>query len=314
MNTDVASTTLEPDPNDSRTSVSRGSVRRKVVARFALTALLFAAGCFGVREVWNRYMYSPWTRDARIAADVVAVAPDVSGFITELHVKDNQMVHKGDVLFVIDQERYKLAEAAAEAGVAARHAAMIMQSRIADRRAKLTSAAVSDEARENAHLNAEAARAAYEGALVDRSTAELNLKRTVIYAPVNGYVTNLTVVAGQFASIGTRVLAIIDSNSYYVKGYFEETKLPFLAVGQPVTVHLMGHDAEIMGHVDSVSRGITDRDNTTGPELLAAVTPTFEWVRLAQRIPVRIHIDNVPAGVVISAGMTCTVIAEHLDM
>jgi RND family efflux transporter MFP subunit len=239
------------------------------------------------------------------------VAPDVSGFVTEIRVKDNQLVHKGDVLFVIDQERYKLALAAAEAGVAARRAAMTMQSRIADRRAKLTSLAASEEERDNARLNAEAAKASYEGALVDRSTAELNLKRTVVYAPVTGYVTNFSLVIGQFVPVGARMMAIIESESYHVEGYFEETKLPFLAIGQPVSIQLMGSTGEITGRVESISRGITDRDNTTGPELLAAVTPTFEWVRLAQRIPVRIRIDNVPDGVVVSAGMTCTVVVDQ---
>ena len=133
----------------------------------------------------------------------------------------------------------------------------------------------------------------------------------MIYAPVNGYVTNLTLVVGQYASIGSKVIAVIDSDSYRVEGYFEETKIPKVQPGQRVKVHMMSGGPPLDGHVEGISRGITDRDNGNGPELLANVTPTFEWVRLAQRIPVRIHIDTVPDGVLISSGMTCTVVVDQ---
>jgi multidrug resistance efflux pump len=234
----------------------------------------------------------------------------VSGFVREIRVKDDQPVHKGDVLFVLDQERYELALASAEAEVGARRAAMAMQQRMADRRARLTNLSTSDEERENARFNADAAVAAYEAALADLATARLNLERTVVHAPVNGFITNLTLVVGQYTSVGARVMALIDSDSYHVTGYFEETKIPFLKPRQPVRIQLMGRGPTLAGHVSSISRGITDRDNPTGPELLADVTPTFEWVRLAQRIPVRIQIDSVPQGAAITSGMTCTVVAD----
>lgn len=142
------------------------------------------------------------------------------------------------------------------------------------------------------------------------STAQLDLDRTVIRAPVNGFVTNLTLDVGQYASVGTKVLALIDSDSYRVTGYFEETKIPAVPPGKRVEIYLMSGGPPLRGHVESISRGITDRDNPNGPELLANAAPTFEWVRLAQRIPVRIHIDDVPKGVVISSGMTATVVVE----
>ena len=224
-------------------------------------------------------------------------------------MKDNQVVRKGDVLFVLDQERYKLAVASAEAGVESRRAAMEMQKRIADRKAQLTNLAASDKERDNARFNANGAVAAYDQAVAELANARLNLARTVITAPVNGFVTNLTLVVGQFAPVGASVMAVIDGDSYRVSGYFEETKIPYLKPGQSVTVTLMSGGPALAGHVESISRGITDRDNPKGPDLLAAVTPTFEWVRLAQRIPVRIHIDSVPDGVLISSGMTCTVVA-----
>jgi multidrug resistance efflux pump len=282
----------------------------KTIARVLLTLVLVAAGCAGGYELWDYYMLSPWTRDARVQADVVSIAPDVAGFVDDLRVKDNQFVHKGDVLLVIDRERYTRALATADATVAARQAEMEMRQHEAERRAKLTTLSISVEAREDAMLTANSAAATYQQALADRSTAQLNLDRTVLRAPVNGFVTNLTLDIGQYASIGTKVMALIDSDSYRVTGYFEETKMPAVKRSGHVDIYLMSGGPVLRGHVESISRGITDRDNPAGPELLADANPTFEWVRLAQRIPVRIHIDDVPKGVLISSGMTCTVVVQ----
>jgi multidrug resistance efflux pump len=282
----------------------------KTIARVLLTLVLVAAGCAGGYELWDYYMLSPWTRDARVQADVVSIAPDVAGFVDDLRVKDNQFVHKGDVLLVIDRERYTRALATADATVAARQAEMEMRQHEAERRAKLTTLSISVEAREDAMLTANSAAATYQQALTDRSTAQLNLDRTVLRAPVNGFVTNLTLDIGQYASIGTKVMALIDSDSYRVTGYFEETKMPAVKRSGHVDIYLMSGGPVLRGHVESISRGITDRDNPAGPELLADANPTFEWVRLAQRIPVRIHIDDVPKGVLISSGMTCTVVVQ----
>jgi multidrug resistance efflux pump len=282
----------------------------KTAARVLLTLVIVAGAAFGAHRLWDYYMYSAWTRDGRVQADVVSIAPDVAGFVHEIRVKDNQFVHKGDVLLVLDQDRYKLALATAAANVEARRAQMEMQQHMAERREKLTTLSTSIEEKQNATYTASAAVGTYQQALADLATARLNLNRTVIYAPVNGYVTNLTLDVGQYASVGTKVIALIDSDSYRVMGYFEETKIPKVQPGQRVKVYMMSGGSPLGGHVEGISRGITDRDNENGPELLANVTPTFEWVRLAQRIPVRIQIDSVPAGVHISAGMTCTVVAE----
>jgi multidrug resistance efflux pump len=280
----------------------------KTLARVIATILVVAVGCAAAYELWNYYMLSPWTRDARVSADVVTIAPDVAGFVSDLRVKDNQIVHKGDILFIIDQERYTRAVATARANVEARKADMSIAQNNATRRAKLTTLSISPEDKQNAQLTAASAAAEYDQAVADLSTATLNLNRTVVRAPVNGIVTNLALVVGQYAAVGTELMAVIDSDSYRVEGYFEETKLPVIKPGDPVEIHLMSGGPELRGHVDSISRGITDRDNSNGPELLANVNPTFEWVRLAQRIPVRIHIDDIPQGVHISAGMTCTVV------
>ena len=282
----------------------------KTVARVLLTLVLVIAACAGGYELWDYYLFSPWTRDAHVQADVVGIAPDVAGFVTDLRVKDNQFVHKGDVLLVIDQARYTRALALADATVAARKALMEDAEQQHARRAKLTTIAISDEAREDAKLSAASAAANHQQAVADRSTAQLNLDRTVVRAPVNGFVTNLTLVVGQYASVGTKVMALIDSDSYRITGYFEETKMPVIKPGEQAEIYLLDGTPPLRGHVHSIARGITDRDNPNGPELLVNANPTFEWVRLAQRIPVRIHIDDVPEGVLVSSGMTATVVVE----
>ena len=184
----------------------------KTAARVMLTLILVAAGCIGGYELWDYYMFSPWTRDARVQADVVGIAPDVAGFVDEVRVKDNQFVHKGDILVVLDRERYTRALAMADANVAARKADMQDAAQQAARRAKLTELTISNEARDSAMLSANAAAATYQQAVADRSTAQLNLDRTILRAPVNGFVTNLTLEVGQYASVGTEIMALIDSD------------------------------------------------------------------------------------------------------
>jgi multidrug resistance efflux pump len=282
----------------------------KTALRVLLTLVLVAAGCAGGYELWNYYLFSPWTQDARVQADVVDIAPDIAGFVDDLRVKDNQFVHKGDVLLIIDRARYTRAFAQADATVAARKADMENAEQQAERRAKLTTIAISNEARETAILNANTAAATYQQAVADRSTAQLNLDRTVLRAPVNGFVTNLTLDVGQYASVGTQIMALIDSDSYRVTGYFEETKMPAVQPGAQAEIYLLDDSPALRGHVESIAHGITDRDNLAGPELLNNPNPTFEWVRLAQRIPVRIHIDHVPKGVLVSSGMTATVVVN----
>jgi RND family efflux transporter MFP subunit len=254
------------------------------------------------------YFFSPWTRDARVTADVVTIAPDVSGYVTEVRVRNNQFVKRGDILFVIDQDRYRLALADAEATLAARLAQKQMLLSQLERREKLKPGTViAIEDLDNSHRQAESAAAQYDQASASRDTAVLNLARTEIRASVNGYVTNLTLTQGSYASQGKGVLALIDSDSYRVDAYFEETKIPRIKLDSLADVQLMDGAAMIKGKVESIARGITDQDTKDGPELLASVNPTFTWVRLAQRIPVRIRLTDVPAGVLIAAGMTCTV-------
>jgi multidrug resistance efflux pump len=281
----------------------------KRLARLIPSLAIIAVACVGAYELWHHYMYSPWTRDAKVSADVVTIVPEVAGHVTELRVKDNQFVHKGDVLFEIDPSDYRIALDRAEAQ-AQRAEAALDYARADERRKGLLvpEGTVSKDVYQKtaSSLHQSEAEVAQDKAAIAK--AQLDLTRTVVRAPVNGFVTNLTLVIGQYALVGSKMMAVIDSDSYRIEGYFEETKMPLIKLSEPVDIHLMSGAPALRGHVESISRGITDRENNNGPELLANVNPTFEWVRLAQRIPVRIHIDNVPEGVLVSSGMTCTVV------
>ncbi len=256
--------------------------------------LLISAGLLGY-DVAAYYLYSPWTRDGRVRADVVTVAPDVSGYVTDVRVRSNQSVKKGDILFVVDPDRYRLSLANAEATVAARLAQYQMLQQQFERRSKLTlNLSITPEDLDNARRQADSANASYKQAFADRDLAALNLRRTEVRATVNGFVTNLNLVKGDYASPGKPVLALIDSNSYYVDAYLEETKIPQVKIGSPAVIKLMNGAPALQGSVEGVARGITDSDNHDGPELLDNVNPTFTWVRLAQRIPVRIRLTNIP--------------------
>jgi multidrug resistance efflux pump len=282
------------------------------VVRVLLTLILLIAAGFLSYDLARYYFYSPWTRDARVRANVVTVAPDVSGFVDDIRVRNNQFVHKGDVLFIIDQERYRLALADAEATLAARHAQHLMLLDQYQRRSKLSPGyTITVENLDNARRQSETAIANYQQATASRDTAALNLRRTEVRASVNGFVTNLNLAQGTFASQGKAVMALIDSDSYRVEAYFEETKIPQIRPGASAEIYLMDGSPALQGTVVGIARGITDQDNKDGPELLSSINPTFTWVRLAQRIPVGIHLTHIPPGVLISAGMTCTVVMKE---
>ncbi|CAM2159035.1 MULTISPECIES: HlyD family secretion protein [Paraburkholderia] len=276
---------------------------------FIATAIIFVIAILVGRALWVHYMDEPWTRDGRVRAEVVNIAPDVSGAVVELPVKDNQFVHKGDLLMQIDPSHYQIAVEQAEAAVAARKAELTMKLDDARRRADMDSLVVSQENRENASHTANSAQAQYQQAIAALDAAKLNLERTRVISPVDGYITNLQVFKGDYAIAGQAKLAVVDSHSFWVYGYFEETKLPHVKVGNKAEIKLMS-GGTLEGHVESISRGIYDRDNPQSRELLADVNPTFNWVRLAQRVPVRIHIDKVPDGMVLAAGTTCTVVVK----
>jgi RND family efflux transporter MFP subunit len=271
------------------------------------TLLVLALAIFIGRQLWVHYMQTPWTRDGRVRADIINVAADVSGYVTAVPVRDNQRVRKGDVLLQIDPAHYRLAVKQAQALVASRKAAWEMRKVNASRRADLDELVISKESREDASNVAASALADYQQAEARLEAAQLNLDRTRVLATVDGYVTNLNVHVGDYARVGEAKLAVVDEHSFWVYGFFEETKLPHVHVGDPAQLQMMSGET-LTGHVQSISRGIYDRDNPQSRELLADVNPTFNWVRLAQRVPVRIQLDEVPEGMLLAAGTTCTVI------
>ncbi|MET3716911.1 HlyD family secretion protein [Pseudomonas sp. PvP001] len=276
---------------------------------FSLLATLLVLGLaiFIGRQLWVHYMQTPWTRDGRVRADIINVAADVSGYVTAVPVRDNQRVRKGDVLLQIDPAHYRLAVKQAQALVASRKAAWEMRKVNASRRADLDELVISKESREDASNVAASALADYQQAEARLEAAQLNLDRTRVLATVDGYVTNLNVHVGDYARVGEAKLAVVDEHSFWVYGFFEETKLPHVHVGDPAQLQMMSGET-LTGHVESISRGIYDRDNPQSRELIADVNPTFNWVRLAQRVPVRIQLDPVPDGMLLAAGTTCTVI------
>ncbi|MBX8541776.1 HlyD family secretion protein [Pseudomonas cichorii] len=271
------------------------------------TLLVLALAIFIGRTLWVHYMETPWTRDGRVRADIINVAAEVSGTVIDVPVRDNQQVKKGDLLMHIDPEHYRIAVKEAQALLASRKATWEMRKLNAKRRADMDNLVVSTESRDDASNIATSALADYQLAQARLEAAELNLSRTRVLASVDGYVTNLNVHRGDYARAGEAKMAVVDMHSFWVYGFFEETKLPHVHMNDPAEMQLMSGEV-LKGHVESIARGIYDRDNPQSRELIADVNPTFNWVRLAQRVPVRIHLDQVPDGLLLAAGMTCTVV------
>lgn len=282
------------------------ALRPAAIGRFAVTAVVVIAAVYAGWQLWVHYEIDPWTRDGRVKANVVQVAPDVSGLVTQVPVLDNQDVKAGDVLFEIDRARFQLAYDQAQASVKAQDVAHEQALRDAKRNRSLGQL-VAAEALEQSQTRVQQTEAALAQVQVQLNIARLNLDRSRVLASTDGRVTNLDLRVGSYATAGRPVMALVDANSFYVEGYFEETKLPRIHTGDPVTVTLMGEDRKIQGRVDSIAIGIADRDRSTSANLLPNVNPTFNWVRLAQRIPVRIKLEHVPEGVRLVAGQTATV-------
>ena len=283
--------------------------RRIFTVLITLTSLAVAA-VLGPR-MWRAYVEAPWTRDATVRAYIVTMAPEVSGRIVELDVTDNQFVHKGDLLMVIDPTNYKIAISRGEALL--QQAIFDGQNiaREAQRRESLAKLdAVALEQLQLYQSNASIARAKIQQATADLHQARVNLERTRIVAPVEGWVTNLLARRDDYAGIGQSEVSLVDSNSFWVDAYFEENQLASIHEGDAASIKLMGYRPIVRGHVGGISRGINVANAQPNQQGLATVNPIFTWVRLAQRVPVRIHLDQVPQGVRLVAGLTATVEIE----
>ncbi|MFG1365984.1 efflux RND transporter periplasmic adaptor subunit [Xanthobacter versatilis] len=282
--------------------------------RICVTLMVVAGAGLVGRALWDTYMNAPWTRDARVRADVIGIAPDVSGLVSEVLVRDNAAVKKGDVLFRVDRERFAIALEQAEAAVEGRAATLDQARRDLARYTQLRERqVVSPQNAEQAQTALTQADAAYRQAVSARNLARLNLERSEVKAPANGIVTNLELRRGNYVSTGKAVVALVDTDSLRVEGYFEETKLPRIHVGAPVTIRLMGEPVLLKGRVQSVAAAIEDRERTLSSGLLANINPTFNWVRLAQRVPVRIALEDVPPDIRLVAGLTATVEIETVS-
>jgi multidrug resistance efflux pump len=287
-------------------SSSADNSRAQRLVRVLLTVAVVAAAVWAGFRLWDHYELAPWTRDGRVRANVVQIAPDVSGLVTAVPIQDNQSVAAGTLLFEVDRARYDLAVRQAQAALSAQRAMSAQVQRENARNTGLDEL-VSKEAREQTRSRVEQMHAAVAQAEVALDSARLNLQRAQVRAPADGLVTNLDLRQGSYAAAGRPVLALVDAQSFYVEGYFEETKLPRIHLGDRVRVTPMGGGAVLEGAVDSVAAGIADRDRSTSANLLPSVNPTFNWVRLAQRIPVRVKLDPLPEGARLVAGQTVTV-------
>jgi multidrug resistance efflux pump len=280
---------------------ARFVLRRVATAGIAVVAVAVAL------VTWDQYNAGPWTRNGRLRVHVASVAPQISGQITELRVVDNQVVHKGDVLYVIDRFDFEVALRAHKAALQQRIADLNVKELQAERRNRLSELSTSVEQKQLYEGNALQAKAAVEAAQEQVAQAEINLRRTEVRSPVNGIVTNLLLREGDYAHQGATNVSIIDADSYWIDGYFEETKLARLCEGDRAEAKLMGYSAPIAGHIATVTRGISVSNAAASTQGLPNVDPVYTWVRLAQRVPVRIAIDKVPPGVPLVSGLTATI-------
>jgi multidrug resistance efflux pump len=281
------------------------------IGQILLTLIVVVIAALVLWKLVSYYMFSPWTRDGHVHADIIQVAPDVSGLISSVEVVDNQQVKRGQTLFVIDQARYTLALRQAQA-TAQQRRATLDQARREDARNRQLGDLVAREAAEESRSHVQQAEAMLADAEVAVDTARLNLQRTTIVSPVDGYLNDRAPRAGEFVAAGRPVLAVVDMHSFRIDGYFEETKLRGIDIGQAVDIKVMGEPAVLRGHVQSIVAGIEDRDRSQGSNLLPNVNPAFSWVRLAQRVPVRIALDEIPADFRMIAGRTATVSVRGL--
>jgi multidrug resistance efflux pump len=285
--------------------VASASRLRAVPVLMTLVMLVLAS--IATRVLWQVYMVAPWTRDGTVRAYVVTVAPEVAGRIVKLPVADNQFVHKGDLLMVIDPANYAITADQAEAAVTQARANADNAWREARRGAQFTNLETSEEEKQTYASGAQAAEAAYQQAVANLARARVDLQRTSIRSPVNGYVTNLRAQLGDYANVGQIKMSLVDADSFWIDGYLEEIDLQAIQQYDPASIRLMGYSGVVQGHVDSIARGINVANAQPDQAGLALVNSIFTWVRLAQRVPVRIHIDQVPDDVRLVQGMTASV-------
>jgi len=260
--------------------------------------------------LYYRYLENPWTRDGQVRANIVGIAPRVSGPIIRVAVSDNQQVEKGDLLFEIDPADFQAQVDAAAGRVQTDQATLTQQTQNLQRQTALYRtrvAALQDF--QNAQDSFAAAQAQLATAKANLEQTKLNLSYTKVFAPVDGYVTNMNTSPGTYVTVGVQLMALVDTSSYWVAGYFKETQLPHIQAGQEALITLMGHEGQpFKGVVQTVGWGIfvSDGSGSSTTTLLPSVSPTIDWVRLPQRFPVRIRVSG-PTPVPLRIGQTVSV-------
>jgi multidrug resistance efflux pump len=294
----------EPEPSSKQT---RGAALLSSISRgLATLAITFVAILVSI-VTWDLYVTAPWTRDGRVRVQVASVAPEVSGKIKELRAIDNQFVHKDDILYQIDPFDFEVTSRTSKAVLEQRQADLYVKELQYERRQRLSDLSTTPEEQQLFEGGAKQAKAAVDAAQQQVDQADFNLQRTQVRSPVTGFVTNLLLRTGDYAHQGVSNISVIDADSFWVDGYFEETKLSRLCVGDRAEAKLMGYALPIVGHVTTITRGVSVTNATAGAQGLPNVDPVYTWVRLAQRVPVRIAIDDVPQGVPLVSGTTATV-------
>jgi RND family efflux transporter MFP subunit len=299
---------VEPTPVKSGFTAAKGRSRTAKVVRLTTTVLILLVSAVAAAFVWQFYVEAPWTRDGRVRVQVANIAPQVSGQIVDVRVADNQNVKKGDLLYVIDPVDFEVSVTSADAEVKNREADLSVKSAQASRREALSTVSTSVEEKQIYAGNAKIAQAALESAQAQLRQSKINLDRTQVRSTVNGRVTNLLMRVGDYARSGTSNISVVDTDSYWIDGYFEETKMANIHVGDTADIALMGYGPHLHGTVSSVTLGISTENAAPSTQGLPNVNPVYTWVRLAQRVPVRIRIDKVPENVPLVAGMTATVV------
>ena len=281
------------------------------IVRYLITLGAVAIAGLVLASMFREYLFQPWTRDGHVRAQVIKVTPRVGGPIVELPIKDNQPVNKGELLFKIDPRTYELAVEQAEAKLKQAQASEIVKADQARRGRDLykkDKGAISEQALVRKENDLLVAKANVEVAEANLHAAQLDLDFTEVRAPVDGYVTNLLLSYGSQTAANQPALALIDTGSFWVYGFFKETQTRNIRTGNPVVVKLMSYpDTPLEGVVGSIGWGIAQQDGEPAADLLPMINPSFDWIRLAQRIPVRIRLTRVPDEVELRVGTTASV-------
>ena len=279
----------------------------KIVFTLAIISLALFVGYNKYRE----YIENPWTRDGQVRTQVIQVTPRVSGMITNIAVHDNQAVKKGDLLFEIDPSQYQVkldqSQARLQRTLEGAKGTKVEYERV-NKIYSRDKGAVSQKDMNRNEVNYYKSLADIDTSTEAVNTAKLNLSYTKVYAEVDGYVSNINFQTGSQAVANQPILALVDTSSYWVFGFFREDAIPEVAVGDQARVTLLAYpETPLNGTVESIAWGIAPSDGNPGANLLPSVKPVFQWIRLAQRIPVRIKLDKLPDDIKLRFGMTASV-------